>query len=75
MAQASRGSVTYELLKQARDCLKLGSFLVDPRYMANDPTAEERFKVRCRECWHLRHAFPDWVSDYIAKWRKIRGGT
>jgi hypothetical protein len=53
----------------ARECLKLGSILVHPKYLP--PGSMERFRERCRECWrkHGKH-YPDWVLALIEEWKK-----
>lgn len=55
---------------KARNCLASGSWLVDPKYLYPREQAEEKLKARCRECWHLREFWPQWVKDYADKWAK-----
>lgn len=53
---------------KARNCLKVGDILVDPKYLHPREVAESKLKERCRVCWSLREWFPDWVQAYVKRW-------
>jgi hypothetical protein len=69
--------MSLEKRKEARDCLREGSLLIDPRYLFPVAVYEEKLKKRCKECWHLREHFPGWVNEYIKRWsaEKASEGT
>lgn len=56
---------------KARECLKSGTYLIDPKFLGH--AAEEKLKVRCRACWHLREYWPSWVKKYAEGWAKEKG--
>jgi hypothetical protein len=60
---------------EARNCLAVGSHLTDPKYLFPQAVALERFKERCRLCWHLRDYWPDWAKVYAAKWKAEKEAT
>lgn len=55
---------------KARDCLRSGSYLLDPKYMPAEAKGEEKLRERCKACWEMRAYFPSWVTAYIEKWKK-----
>jgi hypothetical protein len=54
----------------ARNCLRSGSFLIDPKYLAPESKPYEKLKERCRACWAMRAFFPDFVKKYMEQWEK-----
>ena len=48
--------------------------LADPRYMHDPRGAEERLKLRVKECWGLREFFPEWVKQYVKRWSGVSSG-
>ena len=62
----------------ARDCIKLGSVLVHPKYLPAESNAYSQLKTRMRWCWkncgpkHTDH-WPGWVKELKASWEKEKG--
>ncbi len=53
-------------------CLADGGKLSDPKYNQFPQAAEARLKDDCRRCWQLRKWFPEWVQQYIERWKKTK---
>jgi hypothetical protein len=58
----------------ARTCLADNGRLIDPKYSQFPANETKRLQERCRVCWHLRAAFPEFVVALIADWAKARQG-
>jgi hypothetical protein len=56
----------------ARTCLADNGRLIDPKYSQFPANETARLKARCKACWHMRAAFPEFVLALVKGWANER---
>jgi len=60
---------------KAVNCLRSGSWLINPKYQFPQAAHEAKLKERCKACWAMRAHFPKWVLEgYVNKWIAEKNG-